>query len=158
MVVFNVCICVTISVGTLTFCSSLISSCSCSTTSSERGFSWNPELGSTLLRSPALLATSIPCMSFTGVRSCSPLVVIMQTNKQTNQPSRSNDHLILFLNDSFLYRDLKPENILLDSQGHIVLTDFGLCKEGLEPDDTTSTFCGTPEVGEEHPTPSSSRV
>lgn len=82
----------------------------------------------------------------------------MQTNKQTNQPSRSNDHLILFLNDSFLYRDLKPENILLDSQGHIVLTDFGLCKEGLEPDDTTSTFCGTPEVGEEHPTPSSSRV
>jgi len=44
-----------------------------------------------------------------------------------------------------VYRDLKPENILLDSQGHIVLTDFGLCKEGLEPNDTTSTFCGTPE-------------
>uniref|UniRef100_A0A672HCW3 Serine/threonine-protein kinase Sgk1-like n=1 Tax=Salarias fasciatus TaxID=181472 RepID=A0A672HCW3_SALFA len=46
-----------------------------------------------------------------------------------------------------VYRDLKPENILLDSQGHIVLTDFGLCKEGLEPNGTTSTFCGTPEVG-----------
>lgn len=45
-----------------------------------------------------------------------------------------------------LYRDLKPENILLDSQGHIVLTDFGLCKEGLEANGTTSTFCGTPEV------------
>ncbi|XP_043916048.1 serine/threonine-protein kinase Sgk1-like [Protopterus annectens] len=44
-----------------------------------------------------------------------------------------------------VYRDLKPENILLDSQGHIVLTDFGLCKEGLEPSGTTSTFCGTPE-------------
>uniref|UniRef100_A0A3P9J0M2 Uncharacterized protein n=1 Tax=Oryzias latipes TaxID=8090 RepID=A0A3P9J0M2_ORYLA len=44
-----------------------------------------------------------------------------------------------------VYRDLKPENILLDSQGHIVLTDFGLCKEGLEADGTTSTFCGTPE-------------
>lgn len=44
-----------------------------------------------------------------------------------------------------VYRDLKPENILLDSQGHIVLTDFGLCKEGLEADATTSTFCGTPE-------------
>ncbi|XP_055076266.1 serine/threonine-protein kinase Sgk1 isoform X1 [Misgurnus anguillicaudatus] len=44
-----------------------------------------------------------------------------------------------------VYRDLKPENILLDSQGHIVLTDFGLCKEGLDPNATTTTFCGTPE-------------
>lgn len=44
-----------------------------------------------------------------------------------------------------VYRDLKPENILLDSQGHIVLTDFGLCKEGVDPNSTTSTFCGTPE-------------
>lgn len=31
-------------------------------------------------------------------------------------------------------------------QGHVVLTDFGLCKEGVEPEKTTSTFCGTPEV------------
>lgn len=44
-----------------------------------------------------------------------------------------------------MYRDLKPENILLDSVGHVVLTDFGLCKEGIAISDTTTTFCGTPE-------------
>uniref|UniRef100_A0ACB8FE14 Serine/threonine-protein kinase Sgk3 n=1 Tax=Sphaerodactylus townsendi TaxID=933632 RepID=A0ACB8FE14_9SAUR len=46
---------------------------------------------------------------------------------------------------NIVYRDLKPENILLDSVGHIVLTDFGLCKEGMANSDTTATFCGTPE-------------
>lgn len=48
--------------------------------------------------------------------------------------------------EGIVYRDLKPENILLDSSGHLMLTDFGLCKEGLYDQlDTTTTFCGTPE-------------
>uniref|UniRef100_A0A8C5GPJ4 Serum/glucocorticoid regulated kinase family member 3 n=1 Tax=Gouania willdenowi TaxID=441366 RepID=A0A8C5GPJ4_GOUWI len=37
-------------------------------------------------------------------------------------------------------------NIVYRYNGHIVLTDFGLCKEGISQTDTTSTFCGTPEV------------
>ena len=43
-----------------------------------------------------------------------------------------------------IYRDLKPENILIDNLGYIKLTDFGLSKD-IIVDDTTGTFCGTPD-------------
>jgi serine/threonine protein kinase len=30
-----------------------------------------------------------------------------------------------------LYRDLKPDNVVVDNQGHVLLTDFGLSKQGV---------------------------
>ena len=50
---------------------------------------------------------------------------------------------IHFLHENnMLYRDLKPENILIDTDGHIKITDFGLCKILLNYE-KTYTICGT---------------
>ncbi|KAK6531708.1 serine/threonine protein kinase psk1 [Orbilia ellipsospora] len=52
------------------------------------------------------------------------------------------DHL--HRNVGVVYRDLKPENCLLDSQGHLLLTDFGLSKVA-EEGARCKSLSGTPE-------------
>ena len=45
--------------------------------------------------------------------------------------------------NNIIFRDLKPDNVVIDKEGHALLTDFGLSREGVVGQEIAKSFCGS---------------
>ena len=45
--------------------------------------------------------------------------------------------------NNIIFRDLKPDNVVIDKEGHALLTDFGLSREGVIGKEIAKSFCGS---------------
>ena len=45
--------------------------------------------------------------------------------------------------NNIIFRDLKPDNVVIDKEGHALLTDFGLSREGVVGKEIAKSFCGS---------------
>lgn len=66
------------------------------------------------------------------------MMMLLKEENAKSFPFKSG--LLFFQQLGIIYRDIKLENILLDSDGHIILTDFGLSKEFLPSDPVSISF------------------